>query len=119
MILAVYLMLLGLSISLIIIGAYTQDDAYQLVGFLFLFLLGTYLLGGFDTGLDLPTGENTTINFTYSPDNSTILSADEVTVKNYESYENKTFGFFLAVGSALALIITLFRLGREKRRDEE
>lgn len=61
MLLALFLVILGISIGLIFFGEYTEEGVYSLGGLLFLFLLGlSVLLPG---SLQIPNGENVTYQY--------------------------------------------------------
>ena len=107
MILELYIVLAVLSFAAIIVGHYTQVPHYALVGFAFLFILGTVMLSGtvtFNAGYNYTTGSD-----------GNVAAATPINEPFTGTWAH-TIGIFLAVASAIAgiLIITNIRVEREE-----
>ena len=119
MILSIFVALMALSLAIVALGHYARDDTYTLTGYLFLFLLGTYLFSGLSGGLEIKIGENTSVAFNYNANNTTVVGAEELKIDIYEERQFRTFGIFLSLASSLAFVITLAQLRRERGEPSE
>ena len=91
----IFITLLVLSIVFIILGYQLQDqaDIFKITGFGFLFILAVVLIPGTPFGLEYVTGTNITkLADTYI--------AEDITT----SYQDFTFGFFLATASIFGFV---------------
>lgn len=113
MILTIWVILLALSLIILAIGKYIQQEPLLLTGFMFMFLLGLTLMLGF---VQYQTGEVKTLAYS----NSTLIN--ETTTYSYTTYSGEVvmniqmhhvFGLFFSLVSAFGFILTLFTLRAE------
>lgn len=106
--LILFMVFVGLSLTLITLGFYRQEYLIlPLIGFLFLFLLSFTLIGN---DLQYRSGENTEISYTYSIDgnltseiramNYTYLSYDDTT----SEFNTHRLGYFLGLAAGIGMI---------------
>lgn len=115
MILELFITLLAISCVGLVLGYYTGDAHYALVGLFFIFLLGTLL---FTNNVEYETGSTVSTNYTYS---GAIINSSTTTI----TYQNTPFtgntahlfGVFLSIaaGAGMALVFFYYR----RRRNEE
>jgi hypothetical protein len=105
--LSLFAVLLALGIVLIILGYWTKEGAYSLLGFSFLFILGVWVL--LPGNLEVNTGTNTT--YTYL--NSTLQSTAEVaTTTRFNDNVSRFFGLWLTICGAVGIAITTAEIKR-------
>ena len=123
MILTLFLALVGISVILIIIGLLKPSHSEQaIIGFFFLFLLSFTIMNG---TLEIPSGENSSIDYTYeqhvfppNEDLHLINNTKETTVYSYENYQSHQMGFWFIVASAVGMIGVIVSLRGTYKDDE-
>lgn len=117
MILALFVTLLLLGLALVVLGlSKPSETAQAMVGFSFLFLLGIALL---NSGIDYQSGAIIQTNYTYS-DNQVISTNQTITYVYSTEFEDDTYwGMWLAIGSAIGFVGTLFSYTKGKMGDRE
>lgn len=114
MILPLYGFLVAISLVLIIIGLTKPSESAQaLVGFFFLFLLATSLIGG---NLQYEVGANMTTNISYDVAGN-VISTEQTVSYGYQNFNDETsrrIGIYLAIAAAVGFAGVLFALGRTK-----
>ena len=123
---------MAISLILVILGiAKPEHSEFSIIGFLFIFLLSFHLING---TLEYKTGTEETFiygnNFSgyhwdyenpIEPDDEedaiAYLFHKEITIQ-YANYQNHTMGFFLAIGSILSIVISLFNIKKTKYGEE-
>lgn len=115
MILTLFASLTILSIILILIGYFLNIQFIRIIGFGFLCLVGLNALDG----IQYQTGTNVTTDYSYNY-NGDLNTSHDVINKAYTTFENRFFGYFLAMLGAFGMIIDLiFSWGRMERYGEE
>jgi len=119
MILSLFVVLVGISLVLIIIGLVRPTESAQaLVGFFFLFLLALIIVGG---SLQYETGINTTSTYGYNV-NGTLVSTDQSVMYNYANFDDTTshrIGYYLALASAVGFIGVFCSVAKTKWGEKE
>jgi len=124
MILLLWLVFVGISLILVVIGLMKSTESAQaLIGFFFLFLLAFVVLGN---NLEYHTGEITNTSYVYVANSSNLNYTTETTTNVYSTYNDTTgifnthrFGYFMAVASAVGLVGVLISLKGLRRREDE
>lgn len=112
MILPVWAALAALAIIMVIVGLTRPSESAQaMVGFFFLFLLSFHLMAG---TLEYRTGDTVQTNYSYAAGN--LTQTQQSTVYDYDPYQSKSFGLYLAFASAAGLVGTFmsWRRGRKE-----
>lgn len=115
MILTLWLSLLALSLVIVLMGYFTDDEPYLPVGLFFFFLLGLVILGG---NLEYKTGDTVATNYTYV--NGTLTTDTAVTTDTYTAWDDETshrVGWTFTILSACGFGLALFNT-RRGRGDE-
>lgn len=104
-----FILFTALAVIGLILAYYTGDNFFAIIGLLILFFLSIVLFTG---NLYLQSGENTTIFYGYSLDNTSMTNSTVIVVDNYSPvsdwYTNK-FGFFLALASGFGMVMLFYR----------
>jgi len=107
-ILTLFGFLVGFSLVLIIIGLTKPTESAQaLIGFFFLFLLSFQILNG-----TLTYESGAVISHSYLYSNASLTSSQETVTYSYVPFQDHTFGYYLAIGSAIGFFGVIFSLGR-------
>lgn len=120
MILNLFLVFIGISLVLIIVGLTKPSESAQaIIGFLFLFLLSVgVLLPG---NLQYPSGMITNTTYTYV-NASQINMTSEITTYQYDNFEDEKgasgFGYWLAIASAVGMAGVFYSLKNTNWREE-
>lgn len=118
MILGLYAFLIGISITLILLGVFRRNEsAFALVGFALFFILSLVMLNG---NLEVEKGANTTTAFNYDAGGNIVSSTNDIDY-SYETWEDTAshqIGFWLATASALGFIFMLYSIQGGKNNDE-
>ena len=114
MIIELFGFLLLISIALIIIGLFKQEEsAYSLIGFFFLFLLGMIILNG---NLQVDKGANVTSTYGYDASGN-IASNNQTISYSYFYWQDSTshqVGYWLVIVASLGFFGVLFTIDRVK-----
>lgn len=105
MILELFIVLITVAIILIALGYYMDMSELSVVGFVFLFILSSFVL--LPRNLELKTGEQVITNSTISNITTSQISY------TYEKYNDNTthyIGYFLSIISALGMIFIIIRM---------
>lgn len=109
MLLTLFTIFLSLSLVLIVLGYYSKEGVYSLIGSATLFFLGaTIVLTG---NLQYETGTTTTTTYSYI--NSTLATTSEVAVTNTTNFNDtssRLLGFWLGLLGAFAVAINIFEI---------
>lgn len=117
MIIAIWIIILALSLILIIAGKYIEGPPLQIGGFAFLFIMGLTLMLG---GVQYTSGSNSITTYTYNGTN--ITQTNETITNLYTSYSteiiqgitiNHTVGFFICVLSVFGFISVMMNLDKD------
>ena len=122
MILQIFLLIIGIALSLIITGVILEDYAVQLVGLSFFLIAGAIfsnapILGVNGGSIEYKTGETQLTNYSYLSDNTTIDYTIQTKTYNYNTYSNaftRFIGVFMMIISILASTIIFTRLKQER-----
>lgn len=117
MILALFGFLVGISLTLIILGLFRPNESgFALIGFALLFILSILLNGG---NVEIETGSNITSTYSYDGGGNINGTAQSI-IYDYEYWDDETshqFGFWLAIVSAIGFIFMLFAINRGPKDD--
>ena len=109
MLLTLFLLFLGLSFLLIVIGFWkTEHTELALMGFFFIFLLGFPLM---NSTLQLQTGQTESYSYT----NDSLIS-ERITVYDYTEFGNESIGRWMIISSFISFIIVIVNLKRTNWR---
>lgn len=118
MILSLFLVFLLIALALIVIGFWTGEGVYSIIGFIFVFFLSVSVL--MNGSLAIPTGSNVSVSYTYV--NGSVTGTDVVGVDTYDYFDDsatKWFGRFLAIVSAIGFVLSMIEgVKAIKRRDD-
>lgn len=114
--LTLFCILASLGVLFIFLGYYSQESAYSLIGFAFLFWLSAFIL--LPGNLEIKTGENTTYAYVcYDCNNGRIYEngtqitvSNKVIIDNYAPIDDTAahfFGFWLLFVSIVGIAISL------------
>jgi hypothetical protein len=117
-ILTLFLALLALSVVVILLGYFTDDEPYLTVGLFFIFLLSFVILTG---NLEYQTGTDRSGTFTFinQSGNLTTFGFNETLDVQYQAWDDDTshgVGWGLAVVTGLGIGLSLYHT-RKRRLD--
>lgn len=109
--LTLFMFLFAISFCLVVLGLWKSEHSeFSLIGFFFIFLLAMPLING---TLEYKTGSITSTNYNYS--NESVLTNELATnTYSYSTYQNRTIGFWLAIGSFFGFLIILISLAKTR-----
>lgn len=119
MILTLFITFVALSLVILAVGVWLDENYFSFVALFFLFLLGNSLLF---VGVDYRDGEDITTIYSYV--NGTLSTTTEVLTYSYSNFKDDTitrwFGFLIAITSAagMAAILTQARQDFKSRYDK-
>lgn len=119
--LVLFIVFLGLSLILVIIGLFTREHTeLSLIGFVFLFLLSMTIIS---QDIDYKIGYDKNINYSYScldvcdtQENQTLLTSSTETVRDqYATFTlggtlSHSIGYWLAIASIIGFIAVILSL---------
>jgi len=109
MILSLFIILLIISFILIFLGYQTKEGSYYMLGFAFIFILGTSVL--LPGQLEIPIGSTTNYTYTISPLDSTTIVLDSTTetpiYSNMDAFLTHFFGFWITMLGIVGFIISM------------
>lgn len=122
MILSLFIILLAISFILIFLGYQTKEGSYYMLGFAFIFILGTSVL--LPGNLEIPIGKVTTYNYTcgccnegtfsfsqtLDCTNETAVISSETTNDQYttlDTFLTHFFGFWITMLGIVGFIISM------------
>jgi hypothetical protein len=114
MILALFLVILAISLLLMWFGEYTEEGIYSFGGLLFLFFIGITIL--LPANLQIPNGENVTI----STNNTTGITTENH-VPNYTDFSDTfshSMGFWLSLIAVFGFSIKLTQIRSGMKKDD-
>lgn len=98
MILELFVVLIAIFLIMIYLGYHAETPLYSMIGYFFIFLLSFTLIGN---NIEYRTGQTDTTN------NAINVTT---TVYSYTKYaDSKTYGYYLAVSSAVMFVLTLIQ----------
>lgn len=109
MIVTIFWAVLVISLVLIVLGVAFEYPESAIIGFTFLFILGTVFLF---TGLQYQTGESVTMNATAI--NANLTQTISTTTYNYTTYKNHNIGFWLCVLGLAGFVASLLNVRRAR-----
>lgn len=119
MIFGLYAFLIGICITLILVGIFRpKESGFALIGFGLFFILSLIILNG---NLEVETGANVTSGYNYDGDGN-IISSDQTIDYSYDNWDNSTshqVGFWMCIFSAFGFIGMLFAIKGGFNKDEE
>ena len=118
MILEIFILLMIISLFLIGLGYAVKESVYTIIGFLFLFFLGVFIL--WPGLLQVQTGQTEQTTYTYEEYNNVSLVnfTSQTTTYNYEYFDDdhsERFGIFLTIIGAIGLIVSYVEIRRIKK----
>lgn len=130
MILILFVILLAISLILVGLGYFTKEGTYYMLGFAFIFILGTFVI--LPGNLEVPSGSTTTYNYTCgccqegrftnsTCDNSSLIISSETITPTYtsmDSFLTHFFGFWISMLGIVGFIISLGDIKRGVPKDE-
>jgi hypothetical protein len=106
MILILFVILLAISLILVGLGYFTKEGTYYMLGFAFIFILGTFVI--LPGSLEVPSGSNTTATYTYDGINiANITTIETPTYTSMDSFLTHFFGFWISMLGIVGFIISL------------
>lgn len=111
MLIEIWFTLFILSAFLIVIGYQYGAELTLIVGFGFMFLLGSALAF---TGLEFENGSTDTTAYTYLPNSSTINQTVTTNQTTRETYKHTTMGLLLAVIGGLGAANIIYNGGKNR-----
>lgn len=112
MILTLFIVLMLIALSLIIISILTKEGVFSIIGFIFIFFLSVFVF--MPGNLTIPSGSN--VNLTISGSSVTGTITDSYT--DFNDTTSQWFGRWLAIISAIGLVLSLIEYTRLLRRDD-
>ena len=123
MILEIFVLFLLLSVVAMVIGHfYSEGDAFTFIGLFILFFLSYTIMTG-DLQYSVATTAN--ITYTYSADNSSVVSSNVNLDKTYVALNDTTtkmLARFFALASAFGMVLLLYKgykVRKERRENED
>lgn len=101
---------------MVFLGYYSDTDIVKLVGWLFVFILGTTLLGYGGTGVEYQTGQNVSKTETF---NDTYSASEYTVINDYETYNNKTLAFYILVLGMLGFSSVFYQFRNTRQQQGE
>jgi len=116
-ILGLYAFLIGICLSLILVGLFRENESgFALIGFGLLFILSFVLING---ELEIEKGANITTSFSYDVDGSISDSTQDIDY-SYNKWDDSTahqIGFWIAILAAFGFIGMLFAIKGGKKSE--
>jgi hypothetical protein len=102
-----------ISIILIVISIWNGESVYSIIGFIFIFFLSVFI---FMPG-NITYQTSSTLNLTYT--SSTVSGSITDTYTNFDDSTSKWFGRWLAIISAVGLVMSLIEGSKAIRRKDD
>lgn len=123
MILWAFLLFLCLSLVLMFLGFWSQEQEIQVLAFCFLFIPAWALLGldvpliDDTAGIQYSQGDNTTILYSYNA-SGTLTNSTETLKPILETYNNRLFGLLLLIAAFGGFFVSLTDLRKATLSEE-
>lgn len=120
MILTIFLIILGLSITFLIVGYWTEDQIIMTLGWLLMWF-PSFALSGLpfptaDPGIQYPAGTNTTTTYAYNT-SMNLIRTEETMTDTYAEYHHRLLGILLLFVSVMGLVLTLLDMRNTEEGD--